>query len=138
MLWIAGFFVMTGPHLAGLLFGEGYLSSGVALYYIAPFLVLNALIQVNFQILGGLGHVRKRITILAWTLLVNVILSMITILGYKYGYIAFPSGSAAASAAVGASWICMWYLSYRGIHEYAHGFDWRFFWNNTVIVLILT
>jgi stage V sporulation protein B len=138
MLWVAGFFVMTGPHLAGLLFGESYLSSGVALYYIAPFLVLNALIQVNFQILGGLGHVRKRIMILAWTLLVNVILSMITILGYKYGYINFPSGSAAASAAVWASWICMWYLSYRAIGEHAHGFDWRFLWNNTVVVVILT
>jgi stage V sporulation protein B len=138
MLWVAGFFVMTGPHLAGLLFGDGYLSSGVALYYISPFLVLNALIQVNFQILGGLGHIRKRITILAWTLLVNIILSMIAILWYKYSYIPFPSGSAAASSAVGASWICMWYLSYRAIREHAHGFDWRFFWNNTIVVIILS
>jgi stage V sporulation protein B len=138
MLWVAGFFVMTGPHLAGLLFGEEYLSSGVALYYIAPFLVLNALIQVNFQILGWLGHIRKRISILGWTLLVNLILSLVVILGYKYTYIPFPSGSAAASCAVGASWICMWYLSYRAIREHAHGFDWRFFWNNMVVVLILT
>jgi O-antigen/teichoic acid export membrane protein len=44
--------MMTGEEIAGLLFGPEYLSSGIALYFIAPFLVLNVLIQINFQILG--------------------------------------------------------------------------------------
>lgn len=91
---------MTGPLLAGMFFGEDYTGSGVALYFIAPFLVLNVLIQVNFQILGGLGHIRKRISILAWTLLVNMILSLVSILGFKYGYLPFPTASAAASFSV--------------------------------------
>jgi hypothetical protein len=100
-------------------------------------LVLNVLIQINFQILGWLGKVRKRIIILSWTLIVNVILSLMCILGFKYWYIDFPSGSAAASCAVGMSWICMWYLSLRAIRDYARGFDWRFFARNLAIVGML-
>jgi O-antigen/teichoic acid export membrane protein len=67
-----------------------------------------------------------------------MVLGLTSILGYKYGYIPFPSGSAAASFSVGISWICMWYLSLRSIREYAHGFDWAFFWKNTGIVALLT
>lgn len=116
--WMAGLFFVSSEEIAAFLFGETFLGSGIALYFVAPFLIFNILVQINFQILGGLGFVRKRIEILIWTLLLNISVNLICILGYKYGYIPFPNGSAAASFSVGISWILMWFLSYRAIHEY--------------------
>ncbi|MDD2693503.1 MAG: oligosaccharide flippase family protein [Candidatus Gracilibacteria bacterium] len=128
--WMAGLFFVSSEEIAAFLFGETFLGSGIALYFVAPFLIFNILVQINFQILGGLGFVRKRIEILIWTLLLNISVNLICILGYKYGYIPFPNGSAAASFSVGISWILMWFLSYRAIHEYTVGFNWRFFLQN--------
>lgn len=134
--WIAGLFFVTGESIAAFLFGETFHSAGIALYFIVPFLIFNVLIQINFQILGWLGFVRKRIEVLVWTLLMNVSVNLIAILGYKYGYIPFPSGSAAASFSVGISWILMWFLSYRAIREYAVWFDWKFFLQNIWAILL--
>ena len=139
MLWVWWFFILTGPAIAGLLFGWAYLTSWEALYFIAPFLFLNVLIQLNFQILSGLGHIRKRIWILFWTLIINSILTLSFILGYKYNILPFPSGSSAASFWVGLSWIFMWILSYRSIREYWKWFDWKFFlWNAFSIAALVT
>ena len=135
-LWIGGLFLMAWESIAWLLFGEKFLSAGIALYYIAPFLVFNILVQVNFQILGGLGHVKQRIYILIWALFVNIIINLFCILGFKYGYLPFPSGSSAASFSVGISWVFMWYLSYRSVHEYRGSFGWNIFLKNIIVVII--
>lgn len=136
-LWIWWFFLMAWENIAGFLFGESFLSSGIALYFIAPFLVFNILLQINFQILGGLGYVRKRITILLYTLIMNIMINLICILGFKYHYLPFPSGSSAASFSVGISWIMMWYLSYRAVRQYSGGFDWYLFLKNTLVVILI-
>jgi O-antigen/teichoic acid export membrane protein len=133
-LWVWGFFIMVGWYLPWFIYNDSYRDAGVALYFIAPFLVLNVLSQIQFQILSGLGHVRKRIIILLWTLLVSIPTWIVCILGYKYGYLPFPSGSSAAAFSVGVSWIIMWYISLRDIWEYWRWFDWRFFIKNTIIV----
>lgn len=134
--WVWAIFILCGKEIAWFLFGNDFLASWVALYYIAPFLVFNIFFQIHFQILWWLGFVKKRIEILIYTLILSVIVSLVCILGYKYGYIPFPSGSSAVSFAVGVSWILLWYLSYRAIREYAIGFDWQFFLKNISIVIV--
>lgn len=138
MIWVGWFFLISWRDIAWLLFGETYTDAWVALYFIAPFLMLNVLIQLNFQILGWLWYIKKRIWILFWTLIVNSILTLSFILGFKYNILPFPSGSAAASLWVGLSWICMWWLSYHAIREYGRWFDWWFFLKNLVIVVCIT
>lgn len=137
ILWIGFLFTVSWVDISRFLFWENFAAAWIALYFITPFLIFNVLMQIHFQILGWLWYVKKRIEILLWTLLVNVIISFICILGYKYGYIPFPNGSSAASFAVGISWILMWYLSYRATREYAYGFDWLFFWKNLGIIILL-
>jgi O-antigen/teichoic acid export membrane protein len=125
MIWVAWFFIIFGPTVAIFLFGENYFNSWKALSFVAPFLILNILIQINFQILGWLWYVKKRIVILSWTLLANSITILSMIYLYLQWILLFPSGSSAASLSVGLSWIVLWYLSYRATREY-HG---RFLWN---------
>lgn len=137
MIWIGVIFFLSGNALSWLLFGDRFIASGEALMFIAPFLVLNVLFQMHFQILWWLGHVRKRITILVWTLWVNIGTNLFCIIWYKYWVLPFPSGSAAASFSVGISWIFMWYLSYRAVREYAVGFDWIMFTKNLMMALLM-
>ncbi len=134
--WMGALFLVAGKEIAWLLFGPAFLPSWIALYYIAPFLIFNVLFQIHFQILWWLGCVRKRITILLYAVGVSIVLSLICILGYKYGYLGFPSGSAAASFAVGASWILLWFLSYRAVREYTLWFDWYYFWKNIICICL--
>lgn len=136
LLWAWGFFIITGEALAGMFFQENYLNSWEALYFIAWFLFLNWLIQINFQILSWLGHIRKRIEILTKTLIVNICLTFMAIMSYQNQIIPFPSGSSATSFAIGLSWIYLWYLSYKAIGKYGVGFDWKFFLSNLFIVII--
>ncbi len=138
MLWVWGIFFLIGWDISYFLFGEKFVESGKALLFIAPFLFLNVLVQINFQILSWLGHIRKRIYVLLWTLMLSIILGLVCILGYKYDFLPFPSGSSAASFAVWVSWILMWILSYRAIREYAYGFVWWVFLKNLIIVWIFT
>ncbi len=138
MLWISGILFLIWWDIATVLFWESFTESGKALSFIAPFLFLNILIQINFQILWWLWYIRKRIQVLLWTVIISIPLSLICILGYKYGSIPFPSGSAAASFAVGISWILLWALSYRAIREHAHWFLWWIFSRNFIIVWVLS
>ena len=133
ILWMSFIFIIAWTSIAWFLFGKDFLPAGTALYFIAPFLIFNILMQIQFQILWGLGYIKKRITILLWGLLFNISLSLICILGYKYNIIPFPNGSSAASFAVGTSWILIWYLSYRATKEYIIGFAWKHFFVNILV-----
>lgn len=109
------FMFVFGPAFASILFGEKFLTSGIILQYSAFFIVLNFLLQINFQILAGVGRIHERVKILLVGLVVNVILNLILI--HYYGVY----GSALA---VGLSWIPIWYLSDRTTRMYSSGFDW--------------
>jgi hypothetical protein len=111
------------------------LNSGKALIFVWPFLILNILVQINFQILGWLGYVKKRIVILSWTLLANSIIIFGMLWLYMWWYIPFPSGSSAASLSVGLSWIVLWYLSYRATRDYHGKFLWDFLLRNICFML---
>lgn len=62
--WASTMFLLLGRHIAIFLYGTDYTQSGTALLYIAPFLFLNVLIQINFQIMAGTGMIRERVYIL--------------------------------------------------------------------------
>lgn len=58
------FMFVFGPIIASILFGEKFLMSGVILQYSAFFIVCNFLLQINFQILAGVGRIKERVKIL--------------------------------------------------------------------------
>lgn len=130
MLGIAtGMFMFVfGPAMASILFGEKFLMSGVILQYSAFFIVLNFLLQINFQILAGVGRIQERVKILGVGLVVNIILNLILI--HYYGVV----GSALA---VGLSWIPIWYLSDKATRMYSSGFDFAFFLKNLALTTVI-
>ncbi len=136
VLWMSGIFVMLGIPITTLLFGESYTESGRALLYIAPFLFLNILIQINFQVMAGTGMIKKRVVILAKTLILNTTLVILCISLYKKWIIPFPSAASATSFAVGSSWILMWILSYRAIEWFRWILSWKWITKNLVFILL--
>jgi O-antigen/teichoic acid export membrane protein len=91
-------------------------------------MVFNFLIQLNFQILAGVGRIRERAKILAITLVINLALNLFFILALKMGV----RGSALA---VGLSWIPLWYMSHRAVHEFTVGLDWKKLILNAIIAI---
>lgn len=73
------FMFVFGPAIASILFGEKFLMSGVILQYSALFIVCNFLLQINFQILAGVGRIHERVKILLVGLIFNVILNIVLI-----------------------------------------------------------
>ncbi|NCP76945.1 oligosaccharide flippase family protein [bacterium] len=122
------FMFVFGPEIAQILFGAKFAISGVILQYSAFFIVLNFLLQINFQILAGVGRIHERVKILAIGLVINIILNLILI--HYYGVY----GSALA---VGLSWIPIWYLSDRKTRMYSHGFDFVFFLKNLTLIGVI-
>lgn len=122
------FMFVFGPEIAQILFGEKFAMSGTILQYSAFFIVLNFLLQINFQILAGVGRIHERVKILTVGLIINVILNLILI--HYYGVV----GSALA---VGLSWIPIWYMSDRTTRMYSHGFNFWFFLKNLTLISII-
>jgi O-antigen/teichoic acid export membrane protein len=70
----------------------------------APFIMLNFLIQISFQVLAGIWKVRKRAEILVVVLIINIILNLLLI------PMLWVNGSALA---VSLSWIPLYFMSLR-------------------------
>lgn len=117
-IWLSVFFLFFGIPFSIMFFWAGYENSWDILKYSAPFLFFNFLIQLNFQILAGVGRIRERAKILGVTLIFNVILNLIFILWFHW----WPQGSALA---VWLSWIPMWYMSAHSVREFTHTIDWK-------------
>lgn len=117
-----------GPAIANVLFGLKFTMSGIILQYSAFFLVYNFLLQINFQILAGVGRIKERVKILGVGLIFNVVLNIVLI--HFYGVV----GSALA---VGLSWIPIWYLSDRSTRMYSNEFDFVFFIKNLILAILI-
>lgn len=117
-----------GPTFATILFGEKFLMSGIILQYSAFFIVLNFLLQINFQILAGVGRIQERVKILGIGLAFNIALNLVFIHFY---------GVAGSALAVGLSWIPIWYLSDRATRMYSSGFDFAFFSKNFALTAVI-
>lgn len=70
---------MFGTDFAIAFFGEKFTESGNILAWSAPFLIFNFLLQINFQILAGMGRIRERLNILLVGLAFNIPLNVILI-----------------------------------------------------------
>lgn len=138
MLWASELFIILGVQIALFLYGIEYEESGKSLIFIAPFLVLNVLIQINFQIMAGTGMIRERVWILWKTLVFNISMIILLLYGFKNGYLPFPSASSATSFGVGFSWILMWWLSKNAVKEYAWSIDLPWMAKNLFIIMIIT
>jgi O-antigen/teichoic acid export membrane protein len=135
MLWISALFFLTGTEIAVFFYTREYLLAWEAVRYIAFFLIWNIMVQICFQFLAGLWHIRKRITITAHTLVVNICLVLFMIWISKNTDF-LPSPSSGASLAVGISWMYMWYLSYRVLKEYLAEFQWKLFLTNLAGIFV--
>lgn len=85
-------------------------------------MVFNFLLQINFQILAGIGKIRERLRILLIGLAVNVPLNLLFIPVF---------GAAGSALAVGMSWIPLWHLSHKECGAaYSLDFEWKYFMRN--------
>ena len=73
------FMFVFGPAIASILFGEKFTMSGIILQYSALFIACNFLLQINFQILAGVGRIHERVKILFVGLIFNVVLNIVLI-----------------------------------------------------------
>jgi len=112
-----------GPMLAYVLFGKVFIYSGEILQFSALFLVFNFLLQINFNILGGIGAIRRRAFVLAVGLPVNMILNFIFIQ---------QLGARGSSLAVGLSWILLFVLSQRETSRYPSTPHYGFYIRNII------
>jgi len=120
---MTSFFLLFGVTLTTTLFGPGYETSGTILFYSAPFLIFNFLLQIDFQILSASGRPRTKMLILLAAVILNIITNFIFI--QLWGVV----GSAFAS---GIGWVFIWCLSFRQTRKFAAGFRWPVFWENVV------
>ncbi|EKD24790.1 MAG: polysaccharide biosynthesis protein CapF [uncultured bacterium (gcode 4)] len=129
VLTISGILFALWPVIATILFWSKFTYSGHLISYSAPFLVLHVLFSINYGILAGLGKVKDRVKILWRALWVNIILNILLILVFKMWLIG-------AVIAMIAGWIILFLLSFRIINKHQKiDFDWRFLFNNLVIIL---
>lgn len=81
LIWMASnifLFVFALP-MTYVLFGEKFLTSWVILQYSVLLLVFNFLLQINFNILAGIGKVLERVKIICVAIVVNVIMNWLLI-----------------------------------------------------------
>lgn len=123
------YFIICGPVMARFFFTDKFLQSGYILAWSAPFLVFNFLIQINFQILAGLGQIKTRMKILLVGLAFNLVLN------FAFIHLFGVYGSALA---VGISWIPIWYLSNRATSEFSTPFSYGFLLKNIAVALAVS
>ncbi len=101
-IWTWVFLFQFSEILSVFFFWEKFRESWEILAFSAPFIMFNLLIQISFQVLAGIGKIRKRAEILAIILVINITLNLILIplLGTKW-----------SALAVGLSWIPLYYMS---------------------------
>jgi O-antigen/teichoic acid export membrane protein len=130
-LSISVIFFILGPNIASIFFWVKFIYAWNLLSYIAPFLVINVLIGINYSFLAGLGKVKERVFILFWAVLVNVILNISLIYWFKLWLIW-------AVIALIWWWLVLFWRTCIIINWYEPiNFDWKFFGKNTLLISIL-
>lgn len=96
------FFFVFAHEIIYTLFWEKFFTSGTILQYSIMFLCFNFLLQMNFNIMAGIGKVKERIIIVTIAIFCNMILNYIFIEWiWVYG----------AALATGIGWVIIWILS---------------------------
>ncbi len=76
---LAVFFIVLGPELALIFFGQKFVFSGTLFSRSAIFIICNILFWFNFWVLAGLGKIKERVKILMITTIVAIAISIWTI-----------------------------------------------------------
>lgn len=130
-LIISGFFVVFGQQIAVLLFGEAFRFSGYLLQFAAPFLIFNCWTVISFNILAGLGKIKKRLWIAGIALWVNLLLNLIFL-------ILLWKGLVFSAMILSISWLLMSLLGMKVIYkEYPFRVDWRLLIKNLLLIILL-
>ena len=119
IIWVAfNFFFFTfALPITYVLFWEKFLTSGIILQYSVLFLFFNFLLQINFNILAGVGRVAERVKIISIAVIINIITNLIFI---HYMWVA------GAAVATGIGWIIIWAMSEYVIRwEYKISIAWK-------------
>ncbi len=128
IIWIwTGFFLFQfSETLSIVFFWERFRESWEILAFSAPFIVLNFLIQISFQVLAGTGQVKKRVAVLWITLIINIILNLalIPFMWTKW-----------SALAVGLSWIPLYYMSAKATWLTLHIFGDKEWYKNALTAL---
>jgi len=121
------------PQIATILFGEKFIDSWIILRYSSLLLIFNFLLQINFNILGGIWKISERVKIIWVAIFFNFILNLIFI---RLLWVYWPA------LATWIGWIFIFILSERSIwSKYKTKFDWLFVIKNllaTIIIMTLT
>ncbi|QFR39037.1 oligosaccharide flippase family protein [Candidatus Gracilibacteria bacterium 28_42_T64] len=109
-----------------ILFGENYKISGNILQYSILFLIFNFLLQINFNILAGIGKVTARVKIISIAIIINFTLNLIFLK---------TIGVEGAALATGIGWIIIWGMSeiYLG-KKYFINYDIKFLTKNLFFI----
>lgn len=76
---ISWLFLVFGPEIATILFGQKFTYSGHLLTYSSVFLIFYVLYSINLGFLAGMGKVRQRAKIIFIALITNIVLNLIFI-----------------------------------------------------------
>jgi O-antigen/teichoic acid export membrane protein len=122
-IWVTVFFYTVGPSLAITFFSYKFEESGYILQYSAPFMVFAILIQLQSQILWGVGKAKQKLIALSTVLPINIFLNIffISVLWMD------TRGSALA---VGISWIPLYLIGRYFSREYIQPLDLRMIVSN--------
>ncbi len=128
---ISWLFFALGPELASIFFGTKFSGSGILVSWMAPFLVVNIMLAVNFTFLAWLGKVHERARLLISALIVNIVVNLIA-----FKWLGLDIYSPILATAI--SWIILRWWSFKKLDElYAIHFPWKFWLKNACLVIVL-
>lgn len=115
-LWASVYLFVFSKDLAVAFFGEKFAFSGDILRISVPFLVVNLLLQLDFNSLASIGQIKVRAKALVIWLICNIplTLTMIPMFGVQ-----------GAALAVGLSWIAIAFVAHRAIPFESRSPDWK-------------
>ncbi|PZM83942.1 hypothetical protein DLH72_03030 [Candidatus Gracilibacteria bacterium] len=124
-----GFMFIFAENIAFVLFGENYIESGIILRYSILFLIFNFLLQINFNLMAGIGEVKQRAKILTIAIFFNFVLNFILI---KF------IGVYGAALATGIGWILIWFLTENFLKkEFRSYIEFKEIFKNFVLFIII-
>ncbi len=99
-------FFLFWENMSYVLFGSQYITSGEIIRYSCLFLICNFLLQINFNILWGIGKIQSKLYITIIAIVINICMN--------YAFIQWI-GVYGAALATGVTWLIMWGLSEKSL-----------------------
>lgn len=128
-LWVSVYFFVFSRDLAISFFGEKFAFSGDILRVSIPFLVVNFLLQLDFNSLASIGKIKIRAKALLIGLAFNIPLTLVLIPKFW---------ELGAAGAVSLSWLVIALIAHRAIPFVSRSPDWKVIAKSLVWVVLAT